>query len=279
MESIVSSSPKTFTLITGATGGLGKAFAVECASRGWNLYLTDLNPTALATLATSLHSTYGIQVQYGACDLMDAAARNAFFDSLRQAQLHFTALINVAGIEYEGLFLELTAPKIRSIVRVNIESTLEITHTLLRMRESQEPFWMITVASMAAFYPMPVKATYASSKRFLLNFFLALREEIRPLEATVTILCPAGMPTTQENVEAIEAQGWAGYMTTCNVGQVAAGAVDAALKGQTIYIPGAINRLMHTAGGLIPPVILARMISWRWNQARSRRGLAAPIAE
>ena len=66
MESIVSSSPKTFTLITGATGGLGKAFAVECASRGWNLYLTDLNPTALATLATSLHSTYGIQVQYGA---------------------------------------------------------------------------------------------------------------------------------------------------------------------------------------------------------------------
>ena len=131
-----------------------------------------------------------------ACDLTDPASRAALFERIRAEGLRFWALINVAGIDYEGPFYEQTRQQIRTIIRLNIEGTLEMTHALLEFRDPLTPFRIINVASLAAFYPMPVKATYAASKRFLLDFSLALREEVRELGATVTVLCPAGLPTT-----------------------------------------------------------------------------------
>ena len=84
---------------------------------------------------------------------------------------------------------------------------------------------------------MPVKAMYAASKQFLLSFSMALREELKPYGVTVTALCPAGMPTTSECIKAIECQGFAGRITTKNVGYVAAKTIDHALKGHAVYIP------------------------------------------
>jgi short-subunit dehydrogenase len=261
----------SFVMITGATGGLGKAFAVECASRGWNLYLTDLNAGALQTLAESLHSTYGVKVLTRPCDLTDAPARATLFKAIRAAHLRFWSLINVAGTDYEGLFYEQSRQNIRTILRLNIEGTLEMTHALLEYRDPFQTFRMINVSSLAAFQPMPVKATYAASKRFLLDFSLALREELRGLGATVTVLCPAGMPSTPDLIEAIDAQGFMGRATTRNTGTVAADTLDAALKGRAVVIPGAINQVIQVLGGLLPPRWLARLVANRWMSARQKR--------
>ncbi len=263
--------PSSWVLITGAAGGLGKAFAVECAARGWNLFLTDLQPEPLETLSASLAITYGVIVRRQACDLTDAAARNALFDSLQGAGLRFWALINVAGVDFEGPFAEQSRRQLRTIVRLNIEGTLEMIHALLAWRDPQQPFRILNVASLAAFYPMPVKATYAASKRFLLDFSLALRQEVRPLGATVTVLCPAGMPTTLECIEAINAQGLMGQLTTCDTGSVAVQALDAALNGQAVVIPGAINRVLRLLGSLAPASLVAALIGSRWQAARQKR--------
>ncbi len=264
-------APRTFIAVTGAAGGLGKAFAVECASRGWHLFLTDLCPEPLETLAASLRCTYGVEVLTQACDLTDAAGRAALVESLRRQGLRFWALINVAGIDFEGLFLEQSPAHIRTIVRLNVEATLEMTHALLGLRDPLAAFRVINVASLAAFYPMPVKATYAASKRFLLDFSLALREEVRPLGATVTVLCPAGLPTTPEVVQAIEVQGWWGQVTTQNIGSVAAKTLDCALAGRAVYIPGWINRLLHVLGSLAPAWLVAALINRRWQAVHQPR--------
>ncbi len=256
---------RSLVAITGAAGGLGKAFAVECASRGWHLFLTDLRPEPLETLAASLRCTYGVDVLTQACDLTDAAGRAALVDSLRRQSLRFWALVNVAGIDFEGPFLEQSPAHIRTIVRLNVEATLEMTHALLGLRDPLAAFRIINVASLAAFYPMPVKATYAASKRFLLDFSLALREEVRPLGATVTVLCPAGLPTTPEVVKAIEVQGWWGQVTTQNIGCVAAKTLDRALAGRAVYIPGWINQLLHALGSLAPAWLVASLINRRWQ--------------
>ena len=266
--------PKSLVLITGAAGGLGKAFAVECASRGWDLYLTDLHVDALEVLSSSLQRTYTVRVLYSACDISDACARQVLFEQLERQGLRFWALINVAGIDHEGPFFEQTHGQISSIVRLNIEGTIAITHGLLEQRDPLNPFRIINVASLAAFYPMPVKATYAASKRFLLDFSLALREEVRDLGATVTVLCPAGLPTTRHCIEAIEAQGWMGIVTTCDIGAVAASTLDAAMKGKAVYIPGWINRTLRVLGSLIPAPLLAHIIGSRWKQAQGKRALA-----
>jgi short-subunit dehydrogenase len=262
---------KMTALITGAAGGVGKAFAVECASRGWDLFLTDARGDPLEVLAEGLRHAYGVAVESCACDLTDPAAREALFARIAASGHTLTILINVAGLDYEGPFYEQSAQNIQTILRVNIEATLAVMHAALRYRDPWETFHIINVASLAAFYPMPVKATYAASKRFLLDFSLALREELRNQNASVTILCPAGMPTTMECIHAIEAQGLAGHLTTVDVGRVADLTLNAALRGKAVVIPGAANRILQVLGSLVPAPLLAGLIGSRWSAVRERR--------
>ncbi|MEA4909574.1 MAG: SDR family NAD(P)-dependent oxidoreductase [Anaerolineaceae bacterium] len=275
LETTPGAGERRYIMITGAAGGLGKAFAVECASRGWDVFLTDLHAAPLHSLAAGLRATYGVQVRVQPADLTEPDGREGLFAALRAQRLTFWGLINVAGLDYEGRFYECTARQIRTILRLNIEGTLEMTHGMLAFRDPRATFRIITVASLAAFYPMPVKATYAASKRFLLDFSLALREEVRRLGVTVTVLCPAGMPTTGECIRAIEAQGLMGQLTTQNTGTAAAQTLDAALAGRAVVIPGAVNRLLHFLGGALPPALVARLVAARWEEAHRRRALHA----
>jgi uncharacterized protein len=266
-----SASRKETALITGATGGLGKAFAVECASRGWNVVLTDQTGALLETLAVSLRSSYHVKVTTYACDLTDTSQRAGLFDLLRTEGMRLTTLINVAGIDYEGLFFGQTGKQIQNIIRLNIEGTLAMTHAALPYREPHTTFRIINVASLAAFSPMPAKATYAASKRFLFDFSLALREEVRSLNATVTVLCPAGMPTSAECIKAIEAQGWAGQVTTTDVGRVANQTLNAALAGKAVVVPGWVNQTLQMFGSLVPAALAARLVGRRWLSVREKR--------
>ena len=263
-------------MITGAAGGLGKAFAVECASRGWDLFLTDRNPEPLETLASGLCHAYGVQVAVHACDLTDTYSRARLFKRIAGDGLRFWGLINVAGMDYEGPFYEQSRQHIRTIVRLNIEGTLEMTHAIMAYRDPTLPFRIINVASLAAFYPMPVKATYAASKRFLMDFSLALRNELSEMGATVTVLCPAGMPTTRECVRAIDAQGFLGQLTTQNTGSVANLTLNAALKGDAICIPGRLNQFIQLAGSLVPTAWVVSLIGSRWKSARRKQVAQMP---
>jgi hypothetical protein len=269
---------KSRVFISGSTGGLGKAFAVECASRGWDLFLTDLQSDRLEVLANSIQNTYGVEVLQQECDLTDVASRSNLFDRLRSEGLLFWALINVAGVDFEGPFSDQTRDAIRTIIRLNIEATLDVTHELLERMDPSRAFRIINVASLAAFYPMPVKATYAASKRFLVDFSLALRDEVRGRGATVTVLCPAGMPTTPGCIEGIQVQGLMGELTTQNIGTVAAKTLDSALRGRSIIIPGFLNQLLQLAGSLVPPIGLANLIGKRWRAAYQERARAAENA-
>lgn len=267
---------RSLAFISGATGGLGKAFAVECAGRGWDLFLTDLQADRLTLLASGLKKAYGVEICSTPCDLTDALCRAEMFDAIGAEGLQFHFLINVAGLDHEGLFLERSREEIRTIIRLNVEATLDVTHALLERADPSRPFHIINVSSLAAFYPMPVKATYAASKRFLLDFSLALRDEVRGRGATVTALCPAGLPTTAGTIESIESQGLMGHLTTQDIGGVAAQTVDAALRGRPIVIPGALNRLLQLAGSLLPPASLAGLLGKRWRTTRKRLQTVKP---
>jgi len=264
---------RSFVLITGATGGLGKAFVVECASRGWNLMLTDMDAAKLEILAGGLRQAYGVDVLCFPCDLLDSTARLGLFEQLRRYRLHM--LINVAGLDYEGAFRDRSRQEILSIVRLNIEATLDVTHSMLPLMDPAGTFRIINVASLAAFYPMPVKATYAASKRFLLDWSLALRNEVRQMGGTVTALCPAGLATTPECIKSIESQGLMGQLTTLDIGRVAARTVEAALRGRAIVIPGWLNQALRFLGGLVPAAGVAEFIGRRWRQTSKKKQFLA----
>jgi len=257
-------------MITGAAGGLGKAFAVECASRGWNLYLSDLRAEPLEVLAKSLQNTYGVTVFTYACDLTKEGDRHGLLAQVGEEGHSFQGLINVAGLDYEGPFHEQSEKQIQTILRLNIEGTLGMIHGMLKYRDPIKVFHIINVASLAGFFPMPVKATYAASKRFLLDFSLALRSELKEAGATVTALCPAGLPTTAGTIASIHSQGIMGLLTTENVGSVANQTINAALKGKAVCIPGGINQFMRIASMFFPRTAIASLIGSRWRTTRQR---------
>ncbi|MDR3050391.1 MAG: SDR family NAD(P)-dependent oxidoreductase [Oscillospiraceae bacterium] len=255
-------------MITGACGGLGRVLAGECARRGYWLFLTDIRQPDLDTLAQGLARRFGARADTWACDLTDDAAVNGLFAFIDARGLAFDMLLNVAGIDFEGGFLQRERQRLLDIVSLNIEATLRVTHAMLTRRRQGVPFYLVFVSSLASLYPMPLKATYAASKRFLLDFSIALRQELRGEGVRVLALCPGGLATTAEAMRGIAAQGVWGQVTTNRLERVARRTVDKALANRAVYIPGAINRLLARCGRLAPAGLVAALLHRRWQAAR-----------
>ncbi len=261
----------SYVLITGAAGGFGKALAAECAGRGWDLLITDYSSEKLSLVAQGLERQFGVKVYFFACDLTDPDSRDKLWDFIKQNQMRFKMLLNVAGAEFEGPFAERTLLQLRTMVRLNVEANVENTRNILLFRDPIRPLRIVFVSSLAGFNPMPVKAVYASTKRFLINLTYALREEFLPEEVTFTVVAPSGMPTTQQAIRGICVQGFLGRLTTKNVGDVAAKTIDHALAGKALYVPGFANQLARFFSGLFPETYMAHIIGKRWKATYKKR--------
>ncbi len=257
-------------LITGASGGLGRAMAVECARRGFDLLLTDIAEAPLSQIKQGIERQFGVTVRTRTCNLISDEDLAMFFDYVDEAGIGLDMLLNIAGIDYEGGFLSQPSANIARIVQVNIEATLKVTHAALERRRKSERFTIINVSSLASQYPIPLKATYAASKRFLLDFSIALAQELKSDNVSVTALCPGGLMTTREALLGIAAQGIWGDLTTNDLGAVARKSIDLALKGKRVYIPGFVNGTLRALGRMVPGTLVARLLYKRWKAAQGR---------
>lgn len=260
----------SYLLITGAAGGLAGALAQEFARRGYPLYLSDRRPE-VAEVAQRLAVDFNIETHWQVCELSSAEERTAWFEKLAAEDTRFCGLANVAGLEFEGEFLSKSRQQIGQIIQVNIAATVDLTHAILHRRDSEKRFLLITVSSLAAYAPMPYKAVYSASKRFLLNWSLALREEIRDF-GDVLALCPAGLPTTPEIIRKNHAQGFWGRATVMPLDTVARETVRRALRGDAVYIPGALNRLLAWIELTLPTRIVTRYLAHRWQKVWEKLG-------
>lgn len=267
----------SYVFISGASGGLGRSLAVECASRGWDLFLTDISGEKLENLSAALSSAYGISADWYPCDMSDVRSRTRLLEEMSRRGIRLHMAVNVAGLDHEGPFLEKSREEILSILNVNAVSTVDMMHSLIKLRDGKERFRIINVCSLAGMFPMPVKATYAATKSLLIDMSLALREEFRSINATVTALCPAGMATKQEILKSMDVQGFAGRITTLEVGYIASRTIDLALKGKAVYIPGIVNRALHYASRLLPVALVAKVIGWRWSKTNKALEIAQTL--
>lgn len=256
--------------ITGAGGGLGKALATECAKRGYNLYLTDINGSALQNFARGLMAQYRACVHTFICDVRSQSQINAVAEEIRKSGARIDMLLNVVGIDYEGGFTSQDIENIMSIVQINIEATLKITYEILKLR-SGEGFKILFVSSLASMFPIPLKATYAATKRFLLDFATALRQELKGEKVSVLTLCPGGLASNETALNCIVAQGFWGSATTNRLEVVAKKSISKLLKGKRLYIPGALNKMLYLVSRFIPRTALANILYGRWHNARRKR--------
>jgi uncharacterized protein len=178
------------TLITGASSGIGAAFARKFAALGRNVFLVARSEDKLITICNELGRMSGVRAQYFALDLTQPDAPARLVEETKKRELEIDMLINNAGFGSMGDFARLDRAREVEMIELNVRSLVEITHRfLLPMRERKQGT-IINVASTAGFQPVPFMATYAATKAFILAFSEALSEENRPHGVHVMALCP-----------------------------------------------------------------------------------------
>ncbi len=266
-----------YAIITGAGGGLGGAFALQAARRGWHLILVDLPGTGLQDVGRRLSRAYGVDAQCFEMDLADDTARRRLLEWVQGTFIRVGLLVNNAGSGCHASFAAAPLGRLAASVEVNVQATMQMTWLFLPELARQPKAAIINVSSLAAFYPMPAMAVYAATKSFILSFTLALREELAGTGVTASALCPAGMVTNRETAEQVAAQGFFGRVTTWEPERVAALALRQAMRGRAVIIPGLVNRVLRAAGAAAPRWLLVRVIGSRWRKAELALRDGAPV--
>lgn len=197
---------EVYTMITGATGGLGGAFVRLAVKNGENLILTGRHEEKLRLLKEKiLAENTGADVRIFAVDLSDEGSREETIRQIAAEHLKIGRLINVAGADIQKAFTEYTQEKLCFQCRVNLEAAVALCRFALERRT--EELEILNISSVSGLYPMPYFAIYSATKAALTAFSLALREEMKGKGVRVTVVLPGAMPTRADIREQIKGQG------------------------------------------------------------------------
>jgi short-subunit dehydrogenase len=263
--------PRRVALITGASQGLGKAFAQQCARRRMDLALVALPASGLGAVAHDLARRYGVRVEHIEMDLTAPGSPEALCQWISDRGLPISVLINNAGVGYNSRFEDSTVRVNESCIMLNNLALVKITRLLLPELKRHAQAFVLNVASLAAFFPMPFMPVYGSSKTFILNFSLALREEMRDTPVSVSVLCPNGIRTNEECRRKIKAQGLIGRLVSLDADRVAAEAVRQMLAGKATIIPGLANQVIVAVGRHAPRSVVCPVVSAFYRKTATHR--------
>lgn len=184
-----------YTLITGASGGIGKELARVFARNHHDLVLVARNAQALDELKTELESTCGVSVICISQDLTAENAVQALFQELQKENVNVSILVNNAGFGDHSAFLDSDWKRQENMVRLNILSLMEMTHTFGNEMKKHGQGRILNLSSVAAFSAGPYMSIYYASKAFVLSFSEAVAKELEGTGVSVTALCPGPTST------------------------------------------------------------------------------------
>jgi short-subunit dehydrogenase len=197
-------------LVTGASSGIGETFARRLAEMGKNLILVARSQDRLEALARELSAAYGIQAHVIVADLARPSAAQIVYAKTEGMGWTVDLLINNAGFSKAGDFTELSLDVQADMVRLNVNTLMELSRLYLPAMRARRRGGIIQVASNAAFQPVPYMSVYAATKAFVLRLSEALAEEVRREGVTVMALCPGATATGFWEVAGLWSrhQGW-----------------------------------------------------------------------
>ncbi|MCH8902783.1 MAG: SDR family oxidoreductase [Bacteroidetes bacterium] len=249
-------SKNPFTLITGASSGIGKAFAVKCAQLKMNLILVARTGPELKRLAESLKSTYNIQAVYFCADLAQKDTPKRLYEWCMDQKLPVNKLINNAGVGHAGPFEESTIAFYETMMQLNMLSLVKLTQLFIPEIKKHSTGNILNVGSMASLFPVPYKCVYAATKSFVLSFSKALREELKNTSIKVSCLCPGATITNAAVQARIKASGWKGKIFTMTSDKLAALTIKKFLTGKTVIIPSWKNKMVMLLTKFVPDAFI-----------------------
>ncbi len=245
------------TLITGASGGIGEAFARRLAAEKHNLVLVARTEKKLVDLCDELMLEHKIMAHYVAIDLIDFEADLRLFNETEKRGLEVDWLINNAGFGSMNDFAKLELARELEMISLNVSALVALTHRYLQKMRERRSGVIINVSSTASFQPIPFMATYAATKAFVTSFSEAIAEENRPFNILVTALCPGPTDTNFFNVAQAEAFKMKGMQTAEAVVETALNAVD---KGKSKVNSGWTNYVGAIFGAFLPNSLVTRVV-------------------
>jgi short-subunit dehydrogenase len=240
-----------YTLITGASKGIGKAFAYECAARGMNLILVARSQHLLEELQKEL-SQKNILVQIHTADLLDHNVHKKIFNWIKENNWNVNMLINNAGMGYFGKFDEKPLEKHLEVMHLNMDSMIRMAHEFLNTTNPNQKRYLLNTASTGAFQPTPYMAVYCATKSFMLSFSEAIRFELRKQNVNVTALCPGGTESDFFSPAGMEKVIEKNVQFMMKADAVAKIGLNGLLKNKAVVIPGLINKAGKVAAQIFP---------------------------
>jgi short-subunit dehydrogenase len=244
---------RPYALIAGGSKGIGYALAEAWAKRNYNLILIARHWDSLSSAKQKLESTYNIHVELLSYDLSKEESATEIAKWCIERNIPLKALCNVAGAGGARDYLNTTLDSLRYMVRLNVESCMALTLTLLPLLEKNAPSYILNVASMAGFAPIPLKNMYSATKSAVIFFSYALRYQLRDKNISVSCLAPGPVYTKPEiKVETKKQLGKFGDKIARTPQRVGEKAVRKTLKGRMIIVPGFLANLMSGILRILP---------------------------
>ncbi|QKW22705.1 SDR family oxidoreductase [Kitasatospora sp. NA04385] len=245
----------TTALITGATAGIGAAYAGRLARDGRDLVLVARDTDRLAAAAADLSGRHGVRVETLTADLATEAGIEAVEDRLRDPARPVDLLVNNAGFGHRGTYLDVPVQDELDMLKVHIEAVLRLTTAAVPGMRERGFGAVVNVASVAAFLP---RGTYGATKAWVVNFTLGIARDLAGSGVRLQALCP-GFTRTEFHQRAgmgtSSVPGW-GWLTADRV-------VDDSLRdlarNRPLCVPSKRYRAAVAAARLLPPGGLGKL--------------------
>jgi uncharacterized protein len=249
-----------FALITGASRGLGMAFARELAQRSYNLVLVARSAELLNEFASELRRIHPIAVIAVPLDLSSSGAGQVLAEQLASDSVPIELLVNNAGFGLRGEFRNLSLSRQLEMVYLNNRAVVELTYNLLPGMLGRSQKGIINISSTAGFQPIPFASMYSATKAFVTTFSLALEQELRASGVKVVTVCPGRLRKHQENgAEHSVVTRWTGIYQSPE--EVVDQSLRALANGGGLIVPGTLNKFSVFAQRLIPRKFVPRLVA------------------
>lgn len=255
----------TYTLITGASGGIGMELAYLMAEKGHNLVLVARSEDKLNKIKTELEEKYKVDVMVVSADLSKTGSVGEVYEKTKG--LTVDILVNNAGFGDCAAFLDSDWKRQRDMIELNVCALMEMSYLYGNDMKKAGKGKILNIASIAAVCAGPYMSVYYASKSCVLSFTQAMAEELKGSGVTVTALCPGPVETGFEKAANLENSKMFTYFKPASAKAVAKHGYDAMMKGRVVVFHGIMVKLINAAAK-IAPRLFARKITCAVNIRR-----------
>ena len=249
---------RPIALVTGASAGIGRAFAEALARDGFDLVIVARDTQRLTALGKELDAAQGASVEVITADLSAGAGISQVEARLVDDDRPVELLVNNAGFGTVGRFHELPIHREVSEIGLNVVAVTRLTHAALPGMVALGRGGVINVSSIAGHQPTPLNATYGATKAFVSSLSQAVHEEMKGTGVNCMVLCPGFTRTEFQARAGIDSNDIPNFLWQ-DPSTVVEAALAAFRKGKAVCVPGGLNRVTAGFSGSAPSGLSRRI--------------------